>query len=168
MSTLSHIETLLPYLLADRPAPDFQPLIKALLSELRELANDAQLNALLRNAGVRIGRSLSLPPCQDLRDIETAINGIFQRLGWGVSNLEVESDYLRIHHFDFPWREGSVENPELFLCIARCFEGLYTQWLWSAGAERILMARYSKSERLASGIEMVRFDYGRFGDGPAS
>ena len=165
MSTQSHTDLLLPYFLAGRPVPDFQPCIAAILGELRELASEAQLNTLLRNAGLRMGRSLELPFCRDLREVETAMNEILRRLGWGVSDLEVESDYLRIRHLDFPWREESDEHSERYLYLVRCFEGLYTQWLWSAGAERILTARHSESERLASGIEVVYFDFGRFDDG---
>lgn len=142
-------------------AVDFTLLLTELAREFDQQAGSGARDSFLRKVGHRIGRRVTLPPCETLLDLELEMNVQLATLGWGRTSLALKKTEasLRLTHDGLP-SLGSTGTPAAGWLTA-CLAGLYEQWLMdqpdAAEGCRIKWTVQASSTAIGS----LLFEYGK-------
>jgi hypothetical protein len=140
-------------------ARQWRAFLSAMIGEFMELGDPGQLDKLLTRVGVRFARSLALPACESLGELEAAMNRTWDALDWGSVRLAEQGRMLRIVHSAYPIIDA--EGDAATLMLGSVLQGVYTYWLGSQGGDPQFRARFASPG--ARPPSPLCFDYGRHG-----
>lgn len=118
------------YARRQRPA-DWGPFVVAVVAVLSERAGPEQAADLLRGVGARMARSAPLGSASTLEVLEESVNAALTDAGWGWARLSVLDRHVEIAHGASP--EEGLRSPDPVPWFVPLLEGLYTEWLNTAG-----------------------------------
>lgn len=99
--------------------------------------------AVMRTIGIQFGTQTTLPACETLADLQTAMCSVWQDMDWGWVELEENEGVLSIIHHDST--NGNLLNTaygmETSTWVTAFLEGTYQKWLSVMGANDSLHVR---------------------------
>lgn len=130
--------------------------LSALVAEFDEI-DPAEAQSFLQGMGTRIARSMPLPACNSVVELEHAMNAAWASMGWGAAELREGERYLRISHGGYPTAGHGNDGAWLVPVL----EGAYTEWLNAVGGNTLLKARRVTGS-VPAAFAPLTFDYGRY------
>jgi Cellulose synthase subunit D. len=146
---------LVAYLESQRRTPQWEFVLKSILLSLQEGVAPEALQVLARDAGMRAGGVMVIPPCESLAQMQQAANDRWAELGWGFVDFSEQLDRVVITHRYAP--RVTAANGDLQRWVAGFLEGVYQRWFMSLGAGDELRVRQVPG----GDADMVVFHFGR-------
>lgn len=116
-------------------------LLAGMVAEIRATASDAQRNALLRAAGVRIATLAPLTGVDDLTALTVRVNDFWSRHGCGSTRFALDEDGILITHSGLPTALGMLVGGRLEDVLRPVLEGIYSGWMRQMGGGPTLRTR---------------------------
>jgi Cellulose synthase subunit D len=131
------------YRIQRQSARQWRSLLSATAQCLSSQGESAKLQELMYDIGVQFASQTTLPSCDTLENLQTAMCSVWRDMDWGRVELEEEQGVLRIIHHGSTngtlrpdaYGDATPYWVELFL------KGSYQKWLASMGANEHLLVR---------------------------
>lgn len=124
-------EELLPHLALERVSVQWAGFLGVLSDELQTRLDADGFNELLVSMGQRLSQAVQLPACEELGDVEAAVNKVWAQLRWGYAKFKDNGQSLVIEHHACPLPAALQVDTEV---AAGFLLGAYAGWLRTAGA----------------------------------
>lgn len=120
-------------------------LLNLILDEILEVAPEEQVAGFMSAVGTRLAALEPLKGLRNVEEIETAINAIWQHLGWGKVVFELDDEGVDIFHYNPPLTTNETSSIPWDRIIAPLLEGAYGQWFSSLSESAELSTRATKA-----------------------
>src|SRR5262245_29590640 len=117
-----------------RCSHQWRAFLVAFSTELFRHAQGDDAKLFLRETGKGMADLLHLPQVQSLRDLEEAMNPVWEQTDWGLVRLSDGGQFISIHHYATPAILTEDVRGLWARSAGHVLEGLYTQWFAMQGA----------------------------------
>lgn len=144
------------YLAARQFSPQWRAVLLGMADELFENFSAEEALGFYRQIGLRVTRTVSLPPVKTLDELEASLNDALVELDWGFVALALGDSEISIRHRAYPGQYLDDPKGHWRRAFAAILEGVYTVWLQSQGGRPEMKATY----RGGSADDVLEFSYG--------
>lgn len=138
---------LLQHLAIERVSKQWADFLGLLGEEFGLQLTSDEFRLLLVRIGSRFAESNPLGPCNDVAQLEAAMNRVWSERRWGFASLSDEGKHLTVVHRACPLPAALQMGAEV---VGGYLEGVYAVWLKGAGAPHQLTLQ----QKPASGQNM--------------
>ena len=134
---------------------DVSGFVQILVQMLKMMSNNAEAEEVqdfLFEIGVNLAYSNRIEDVNTLAEMHLKLNDIFDRLGFGVCQIEDLKDHVTIRHHDLPQisEEEFKDRWLMYFSVILC--GMYNCWFRQTGAPEELSCRISEVNAPADAV----------------
>jgi hypothetical protein len=146
----------LRYLAARQFSVQWRAVMLAMADELFENFSAQEAWGFYRQIGLRVSRSVALPPVKTLDELEVSLNVVLAEMDWGYVSLSLADSAIAIRHRAYPGQYLEDASGHWRRAFCALLEGVYTVWLQSQGGRPEMTATH----REGGSDDALEFSYG--------
>ncbi|MAN47011.1 MAG: hypothetical protein GYB49_07695 [Alphaproteobacteria bacterium] len=127
-------------------AVSIETLLALLLDEVTSTATQEQLEMFLASVGRRLAALDPLTGLSDVEEIESAVNALWQELGWGHVIFELDDGGIDIMHRNPPTSAGQEGGIPWDMIMPPLLQGAYAAWFHALSGNDALRTSITKCE----------------------